>query len=519
LGADSRNLTQCFAAAHRAAQRHTPPAVLAALRTQNSAASSPARERGLRALEAGGAAAVVTGQQVGLFGGPLFTLFKALGAVAAARALEELTGVPTVPIFWLQTEDHDMDEVDHTFLAVRNQGPLRVGLDRAHPTAGPRVSVEHRLIGPSVADAIENVALALGGEPFAAEVVELLARHYRADKTIVAAFADLVGEVLGPTGLLVFDPRAPEAAPAGLPVLRASVERWSELAALLTARDEALRGAGFEPQVHVRPDSPLAFYHPDGPAGPRFRLTHRGGREFRLLGDGLHVTIDEIIGRAEADPRVLSTSALLRPLLQDSLLPTALYLGGPAEVSYLAQVGPLYGALELQQPLVGLRPRARLLEGYVRSLLARAHATAADVSADIPATVARLSPAEASAHVIAARVLERAVADAYQAAAPQIESGPAGRPFRRARRTVERATASILRRAEVEEASRDAVARARAANLVHALWPLGQPQERVVGFLGAASRAGLERTLESVASAIAPPAGSVVRAEVVDVEI
>ena len=316
-------------------------------------APSPARAAHLAALGQPGTICVVTGQQVGLFLGPLYTIYKAAAAIATARALEAETGRPAVPVFWLQSEDHDFDEVATAYIPRGAEAPLAL---TAAGESDSRVSMSHRRFGPDVTSLLEQLSESLGTLPHAAETRELFGQHYRPDAGWVDAFADLVGALFAEEGLVLFNPRTVDLAGPAARFHRHGVAEATRIADGLLRQHQELIDAGFSAPVHIRPGAPLCFFHPDGADGARYRLVPDGDG-WCLVGTERRLTNLQLAHALESDPLCFSTSALLRPVLQDSLLPTAAYVGGPGEIDYFAQIAPVYEAFDLPLPL--LVPRAR----------------------------------------------------------------------------------------------------------------------------------------------------------------
>lgn len=326
---------------------------------------SPARRQNLERLAAG-ALVVATGQQVGLFLGPLYALHKAATAIAWARELEAILDHPVVPLFWLQTEDADFDEVKTAWM------PGPEGLVAATLQPGPttdgrilddhaRVSLGQRQIGPSIADALASAKTLLTG-PHADETLTLLEKAYRSDRTLGEAAGELMAELFSDEGLLVFDPRpahgaTPSTTAAFKETLVFALREHDRIEAALRDRASALEHAGYDVQVKVRERTALVCHHPDGPTGDRFRLL-REPQGWALAGHEARLSVDEAMALVH-EPARFSTTALLRPLLQDRLFPTIAYVGGPGEIAYFAELPPLYELMGLPMPLV--LPRARLM--------------------------------------------------------------------------------------------------------------------------------------------------------------
>ncbi|MFT7622401.1 MAG: bacillithiol biosynthesis cysteine-adding enzyme BshC, partial [Myxococcota bacterium] len=320
---------------------------------------------------------VVTGQQVGLFLGPLYTLHKAWTAIALARSLD------AVPVFWLQTEDHDWPEIDHT--AIPGDGPPVLRLAQPDPEA--RISVSERRCGPDIERLHAELESALGSLPYADETLSLLRRHYVPEASVSAAFAGVLAEIFEAEGLVILDPRSPDFAPQTVAVHRRAITDAAAIA-------EALSAAG-PGQVPIRPGAPLSFFHPDGPDGPRYRL-HPEGDGYRLAGRDLTISAEALLAALDAEPRCFSTSALLRPLLQDTALDTVAYVGGPGEGRYYAQLAPLYAHFGRPAPRFEARGRYRWITPRTARALKRAGLTPDDCSGDRDTLIRRMAGSEAS---------------------------------------------------------------------------------------------------------------------------
>ena len=478
--------------------RPLAPEVLRVLVAQNAGlAPSPAREAHLAALGRG-AAAVVTGQQVGLFLGPLYTIYKAASAVVLARVLSAEAGTPVVPVFWLQTEDHDLPEI----ATCGVPGPVRCEMIAAPIEADNRVSIAHRTLPAEIAGCLERLGDALGEGPLAQAHLARLARHYRAGAPWAAAFAGVLAELFAPEGLVVIDPREPTLAALAAPIHARALDDAEPIAAAMIARAGELARAGRPIPIHVRPGAPLSFFHPDGALGPRVRL-EPAGDGFAEVGGGARHTRGELRAALRDDPRRFSTSALLRPIVQDTLLPTVAYVGGPSEVAYFAQLAPLYRAFGLAMPFAVPRARFRIVDARTGKRLARLGLTARDVECSEQDVLSRLRPPDEGPEV-AHRLLDPFVA-AHGALAAKLGGHPElARALARTRGSVERAVAKLARKVErtqlYADAERvDAVRRLRAV-----LAPDGAPQERVLGLAGLAARLGDREVIERVLAAIDP---------------
>jgi bacillithiol synthase len=322
-------------------------ALVAALREQNS--NSVALER----LAEPGTVAVVTGQQVGLFSGPAYTIYKTLTAVKVAQALSA-EGIPAVPVFWLATQDHDFAEVNHAWVFDKEYHPVKLEMRRP---AGAQPAGEVTLIAPPVPELREQ----LRGLPHGGEVADLVEESYRPGTTMGKAFGDLLRGILSDFDILQVNPMLPAFRELAAPVLRRAVEQGRELVESVLARNQELAAAGYHAQVHVEPGTSFVFLLEEGK-----RLALRRHEDEYVL-NSRRFSAAELMDRAAS----LSPNALLRPVVQDSILPTAAYIGGPAELAYLAQSAVIYKALLGRMPATLPRSGFTLVDEHASKLFTR----------------------------------------------------------------------------------------------------------------------------------------------------
>ncbi len=327
--------------------------------------ASDAAKANIAKLRAG-ARAVVTGQQVVLFGGPLLTILKAATAVARAKDATKATGVEHVPVFWLATEDHDLEEVDQVSLLTKTSvETLRAGLKVAHA-----VPVGGVVPGPELDAVLEQVSELLEFAP----VSDWLRECYRpADETkptLALAFGRLMAKIFAEQGLVVMDAASRGFHALGASTLRYAIEHAAELQAALIARSKELVGAGYHAQVLVAEGGSMLFLL-DEVTGERVALRRVvvDGKDAQWKAGGRAYSTAELIAILEATPERLSPNALLRPVFQDTLLPTAAYVGGPAEIAYFAQSAVLYEAILRRITPVLPRLSATLLEPAIATVM------------------------------------------------------------------------------------------------------------------------------------------------------
>ncbi|PWB68277.1 bacillithiol biosynthesis cysteine-adding enzyme BshC [candidate division GN15 bacterium] len=304
------------------------------------------------------------GQQAGLFGGPMMTLLKALAIAKAAPKLSEQLRRPVVPIFWIAADDHDFEEVNHTFLLDR-QG----GLQRIEYTTRPMVPSSLGQVRLSDHDQLEKAvaqfAGALGQTEFTADVLDLLRKCYSSKETFVTAFGKLMAALTAEYGLVLFSPHDSAAKALARPFFRGLIEQQDLLHAVLSERNRAIQSAGYHLQVQKQEDAADLFVDLDGR-----KPVHRKGESF-TVGDRTF-TARQMLDLLEAEPERFSPDALTRPLFQACLFPTAVQMGGPSEIAYFAQGNVIFDLFKRQLPVHIARPtimfaekrHARLMDEY-----------------------------------------------------------------------------------------------------------------------------------------------------------
>lgn len=319
--------------------------------------SPGAAARLARFVEEGGAM-VTTGQQAGLFTGPMYTVHKALSAIRLAEALEARLGIPVLPVFWCASEDHDFAEAGHTF-AVDTAGRLR-RLAVAPTDPRPLPMSEMRLGGDveTVSGELRKIVAPQSGT--AVDLRELLGA-YRPGETVGSAFRATLERMFAGFDLLVADAADPALKAASLPVLLGEAERAAEHERRLLERTAEIEAAGYAAQVTVMGGAANLFFH--GPAGRERLQRARGG--WTAPAAGLRFTPAELEARIRAEPGAFSPNVLLRPVAESAVFPTLAYVGGPAEVAYLAQAGPLFDAFGIRAPVAFPRFSARVIPDEV----------------------------------------------------------------------------------------------------------------------------------------------------------
>jgi bacillithiol biosynthesis cysteine-adding enzyme BshC len=436
-----------------------------------------------------GAAAVVTGQQVGLFGGPMFAIYKALTAVKLA-AEATAAGVDAVPVFWLATYDHDLAEVNHVSIPGA-EGALQVLTTTSHDVPSAPVSAVR--LGDEILPVVEEAAKLLGDT----EAAQFLRASYCPGESLGTAFARLYARVFAEWGVILLDASDSELDRVAEPIYRAAVERSGELASAVLARGEALEAAGYHQQVKVTPSSVLLFTLEQGARKPIHRREHSGTAEFVIGAEATAEKLSqaELLDRIRSSPELFSPNVLLRPIVEDYLLPTLAYTGGAAETAYFAQAGAVYQALLGRVTPIVPRFSATIVEPKMQRLMERHGISVLDVFAGPDALRRQLAerglPEDLQAAFEAARKsmdahlssvkeklekLDRTLVDAAETARSKIEY-----QFERLQSQAARA-----------EALKSELVTRHAETLSQALYPDKGLQERAIGGLYFLARYGSE---------------------------
>ncbi len=465
------------------------------------AAEGSAAVRGRDALLSGRALAVTSGQQPGLFTGPLYTIYKALTAAALAEALAERWARPVVPVFWVAGDDHDFAEINHCAV-LGADGAVRTIMLRERAPDAPMLPAYREPLGPDAAQVLQALGAALPPSEYQAETLAWLGGAYTPARSVAEAHATALAELLGPLGVVVC--RGWNAAlkrEAGAVLLEAlrSARALDEALAKETAR---LLRAGEEAPVEVGAGMSLVMF--EGTQGrDRLRIAEGG---FVTRRSGERLALGDLEAVLKSAPERLSANVLLRPVVEAHLLPTVSYIGGPAELRYLGQAGPAFAHLAVPRPVPAPRLSGLVVEAKVEKALARLGLAARDLArpeGELASAVVRSSlPADAAS---ALERLRRALAEHYDTlarAATAIEP-TLQRPVETARNQalhgaeeIEKRLIGALKRNN--EATLQQLARARAN-----LFPGGQPQERVLtiaSYLARYGRAFLDVLREAAAA-------------------
>ncbi|MDX1546450.1 MAG: bacillithiol biosynthesis cysteine-adding enzyme BshC [Rhodothermales bacterium] len=329
----------------------------------------------IEALRGGESVAVVTGQQVGLFGGPLYTPYKTITALQLAERLADEAGRPVVPIFWLEGGDHDLAEVASLRLLRHNDPVAMHYTGHTLPEDGNLGPVGRLRLTGQIEHLVERLGETLPPSDFHDRMMALVRESYRPGTTLLDAFARLLRGLFPDAGLVFLDPDDTRLKRLAAPLFRREIEDYEAAHAHLGEATDRLAEA-FHAQVRTRPTNLFLLdedgRHPLDAEGDGFRLRDRDQR----------FTRDDLLDLLDDDPGRFSPNVVLRPLMQDSLLPTAAYVGGPGEVAYFGQYKGVYEWAGVPMPIIYPRASVSLVESKIQKVLDRHALDVADLDAD-----------------------------------------------------------------------------------------------------------------------------------------
>jgi bacillithiol biosynthesis cysteine-adding enzyme BshC len=475
--------TDAIARARAMARQHEAITRIISAQQEHRAAPPQARQAA-QALARRETVAIVTGQQAGAFGGPLFTLLKAITAVQLARRTAREQQAEVVPIFWVDAEDHDWEEIASCTVLDATFQPRTITLPK--PEGAGERSVASLVLDDRVEQSLDELAQALGETEFSAGLFASLRAAFRPGVGMAEAFARWLESILGPHGLVVYDSSDPAAKPLVADLFARELDAAGRTSALAKAAGEALSARGHQPQVVPQSDS-VALFHLDGARRP----IRRQGDHF-VAGESTF-SIAQLTAKAKTTPHAFSPNVLLRPLVQDTLFPTICYVAGPSELAYLGQLRQVYESFGIPMPLMYPRATATLIDSATARFLSRY---------DVPLEAFQPQDESGLNRLLESQIpksVEQAIKEAEESLARTmgrvIEAMPAVDP------TLAGAAKTTLGKMEHDLRSlqnkmiqavkkRDETLRRQFARAQAQIFPLGHPQERTLGVVYFLNRYG-----------------------------
>jgi bacillithiol biosynthesis cysteine-adding enzyme BshC len=310
----------------------------------------------LEELRSADSVAIVSGQQAGLFTGPLYTIMKALSVAKLTVELRE-QGIKVVPVFWVASEDHDFAEVNHCRIVDQEGKLIKISLDDCPaPQAQP---VGHIHLCTEITGHVDQFLQALPDTESTKQISEMIHRAYAPGAGFAEAFSRVMAGLLGPYGIILLDPLDPRLKELSAELYEQALAKSSDIVKAVIDQTEELKEAGYHAQVYVEPDAvPLFAIH----KGRREALVRNGSSLFLKHGKKPLGTVEELTERALNEPSAFSPNVTLRPVVQDTLLPTLAYIAGPSELAYFAQIKPIYEILGRVEPRIIPRSGGTLID-------------------------------------------------------------------------------------------------------------------------------------------------------------
>jgi bacillithiol synthase len=318
-------------------------------------------------LEEPDCVAVLTGQQVGLFASPLYTIYKALTAIRLAEELKK-RGIRAVPIFWMDTEDHDLAEVSCRTVLDSGSSLQTIDFRKFLFDVLPVGSVGPVPFSEKILKGTEEYLRYIPDGTWKAEIRSQLESTYRPGSTFAQSFAELLFRILPESGLILFDPHDTEAKRLAATIFQTAIANGDAFRSAFLQRNQELEDSGFHSQVSILENSTVLFFTEKN--GERRGLEKRGSG-FTLKNTDRTYSFDELMNCALRAPEQFSPNVLLRPLVQDCLFPTVAYVGGPAELAYFAQVAVLYPFYNRPMPVIWPRESYTLIEPEIGAAMER----------------------------------------------------------------------------------------------------------------------------------------------------
>ncbi len=468
----------------------------AVLERQNAIyGSGPAAMAHIASLRERNTFTVVTGQQVGLFLGPLYTVYKALTAVHLAGWLkDQFPSHNFIPLFWLETEDHDLEEANEAGFLTKTNDYTLIRNGEPNPEEKNLHPVGALRLGETIGATIESLQELLQRSDFTADMLATVGKYYSAGETYGTAFPKLFNGLFGDTGLVFVDPSDAALKQFLSPVLLREIETFP-----VTSEEVISRSAELEDHYHaqVKPRAINLFFshndkrHPIEPAEYDFFL--RGSRK--------RLSREELISSAEQHPELFSANVLLRPIFQDYLFPTAAYVAGPSEIAYFAQLGPVYDHFQIPMPIIFPRASITVVERKAAAVLEKYNLPYVSMFGqedDILRDIFSQSADEVSAldeFDGIRRRLEDSLSSLYEFARgiDQNLKGPAEATIANIRKSLSNFEEKLFQ----AKKQQDEVTRRQIRKLLIHLCPEGKPQERMVNLLSFYNKYG-ERFLQGI---------------------
>jgi len=453
------------------------------LRRQNSnlKTSSMAMEN-IDSMASNSAFAVVTGQQVGAFTGPLYTIYKALTAIDLSRKLSRKFGVKFIPVFWMESNDHDLAEANHINILDQESNLLR--LEYISKGYVPGSSMKDVLIDDGFREFSRKLMDRFPDTEFKPDVFHLIDSSYQnsGSENLTQGFGQMMSKLLGEFGLVLLDPSDPDLKKLMKPIFEKNIHNPLEPMAIVNCAGEKLKKAGYESQIEKSLDSTGLFLEKDK---IRHKLFYRNG--FFIMDEKAEkLNHSEIMEILNSEPWRFSPNVAIRPIIQDYLLPTAAYVAGPGEICYFAQLRELYHFFDVNMPVIYPRASITIVENKIQRIIDKNNLSIGDLSENYEKVFSRISKNTAAAKL--GEILETSKSEIDQTfhklTVKLNEFDPNMRNFvESTRKKIDYQINILGERAYKIQRDRDDILKDQIKRSCMNIFPEGKPQERVFNII------------------------------------
>ena len=351
-------------------------------------------QQNLNLLKSNKTIVVATGQQLGIMGGPLYTIYKTITAIKMCNYLKENhSDYNFVPVFWLEGDDHDYEEV-RSFNILNNENQLlKLEYEDGLPIEMNRGSVGEQKFNGNIETLLNKLTESLRETEFKPIVLDFIKSIYKPDRTFLESFRELLLKIFDEYGLIIFNPIDPAVKKILIPVFSKQITDFADHTGTLVERSAELEEI-YHAQVKVKP---INLFLTDNNERLLIEPTETG--EFRLKGKRKKFSKEEMLSLLESSPNKFSPNVLLRPICQDYLFPTGFYIGGPAEISYFAQVSPIYNIYGIEEPFLYPRSSATIVEKGVKTILEKNNLSYNDIFLDESELISKIVSASSEVNL------------------------------------------------------------------------------------------------------------------------
>lgn len=427
-------------------------------------------------LASGDAFAVVTGQQVGIFTGPLYTIYKAMTAIKLSEHLSDKYQAEFIPVFWMESNDHDLEEANHIYLLDSNSDLVK--LEYKPSQCIPNCSVKDVLVDDGFFDLINDLVKALPNTEFKKDVFDVICESYLPSKNLGYGFGQMMSRLFGKYGLVFIDPSDPAVKNLMAPILQREIESPLKSVEIVNSAGERLRSLGYESQIEKSDDSTCLFIEE---SGARRKLFFRDNN-FEIDGSDMKLSKSQLLETLQIAPWRFSPNVALRPVIQDYIFPTVAYVAGPGEASYFAQLSGLYEFLNVSMPIIHPRAGFTIVESKIQRIIEKNGLELSDLTEHYEKLFSRVSKQHASEKLESLIEFSRSEIEAIfeKLSSELVKIDPNMENITEsARKKIDQQINTLKDRAYQFQRSRDDIIRNQIKRACMNIYPDSKPQERV----------------------------------------